>query len=79
LHRCLQRHGIGRLPDVEGDRPARRKKSYPIGFFYIDIAEVRTEQDKLLMVVPIDRTSNSPTPNCTKGPPPPYQGNSCCA
>src|SRR5206468_8251429 len=23
LHRCLQRHGIGRLPDVEGDRPAK--------------------------------------------------------
>jgi transposase len=21
LHRCLQRHGIGRLPDVEGDKP----------------------------------------------------------
>ena len=21
LHRCLQRHGISRLPDVEGDRP----------------------------------------------------------
>jgi transposase len=32
LHRCLQRHGIGRLPDVEGDRPQKKKfKSYPIG------------------------------------------------
>jgi len=32
LHRCLQRHGIGRLPDVEGDRPAKKKfKNYPIG------------------------------------------------
>ena len=58
LHRCLQRHGIGRLPDVEGDRPARKKfKSYPIGFFHIDIAEVRTEQGKLHMFVAIDRTS----------------------
>ena len=37
LHRCLQRHGIGRLPDVEGDKPAKNKfKSYPIGFFHID-------------------------------------------
>jgi len=45
LHRCLQRHGIGRLPDVEGDRPAKKKfKSYPIGYFHIDIAEVRTER-----------------------------------
>jgi hypothetical protein len=58
LHRCLQRHGIGRLPDVEGDKPAKKKfKSYPIGFFHIDIAEVRTEQGKLHMFVAIDRTS----------------------
>ena len=33
LHRCLARHGIGRLPDVEGDKPPKKKfKSYPIGF-----------------------------------------------
>jgi len=58
LHRCLQRHGISRLPDVEGDRPAKKKfKSYPIGYFHIDIAEVRTEQGKLHMFVAIDRTS----------------------
>jgi hypothetical protein len=58
LHRCLQRHGIGRLPDVEGDKPARKKfKSYPIGYFHIDVAEVRTEQGKLHMFVAIDRTS----------------------
>src|SRR5271154_6934101 len=43
LHRCLQRHGISRLPDVEGTKPAKGKfKSYPIGFFHIDIAEVQT-------------------------------------
>lgn len=58
LHRCLQRHGISRLPDVDGDRPARKKfKRYPIGYFHIDIAEVRTEQGKLHMFVGIDRTS----------------------
>jgi transposase-like protein len=34
LHRCLQRHGISRLPDVEGDKPDKRKfKPYPIGLF----------------------------------------------
>src|SRR6201993_4500582 len=33
LHRCLQRHGISRLPDVEGIKPSRKKfKAYPIGF-----------------------------------------------
>lgn len=58
LHRCLQRHGIGRLPDVDGDRPARKKfKSYPIGYFHIDMAEVRTEQGRLYLLVAIDRTS----------------------
>jgi hypothetical protein len=31
--------------------------SYPIGYFHIDIAEVRTEQGKLYPFVAIDRTS----------------------
>jgi transposase InsO family protein len=58
LHRCLQRHGISRLPEVTGDKPQRsRFKRYPIGFFHIDIAEVRTEQGKLHLFVAIDRTS----------------------
>lgn len=58
LHRCLQRHGISRLPDVEGDRPAKKKfKTYQIGYFHIDVAEVRTEQGKLHMFIAIDRTS----------------------
>lgn len=43
LHRCLQRHGISRLPDVEGDKPAKKKfKRYPIGYLHIDIADVQT-------------------------------------
>lgn len=34
LHRCLQRQGVSRLPDVEGERPAKKKfKSYSIGYF----------------------------------------------
>jgi len=58
LHRCLQRHGIGRLPDVEGDKPAKKKfKAYPIGYFHIDIAEVQTADGKLYLFVAIDRTS----------------------
>jgi transposase InsO family protein len=58
LHRCLQRHGIGRLPDVEGDKPAKQKfKAYPIGYFHIDIAEVQTAEGKLYLFVAIDRTS----------------------
>jgi transposase InsO family protein len=58
LHRCLQRHGISRLPQVEGDTPDKRKfKPYPIGYFHIDIAEVRTEEGKLYLFVAVDRTS----------------------
>ena len=58
LHRCLERHGISRLPEVEGDKPSRKKfASYPIGFFHIDLAEVRTAQGKLYLFVAIDRTS----------------------
>jgi hypothetical protein len=58
LHRCLERHGIRRLPEVEGDKPRRKKfDSYPIGFFPIDLAEVRTAEGKLYLFVAIDRTS----------------------
>ena len=58
LHRCLQRHGISRLPEIDGDKPKRsRAKAYPIGYFHIDIAQVSTEQGKLHLFVAIDRTS----------------------
>jgi transposase-like protein len=58
LHRCLQRHGISRLPEVEGDKQPKAKfKSYPVGCFDIDIAEVQTAEGKLHLFVAIDRTS----------------------
>ena len=58
LHRCLQRHGISRLPDVEDNTPSKRKfRSYPIGYFHIDIAEVQTAEGRLYLFVAIDRTS----------------------
>ena len=58
LHRCLERHDVSRLPEVEGDKPKRRKfESYPIGYFHVDLAEVRTAEGKLYLFVAIDRTS----------------------
>jgi transposase InsO family protein len=58
LHRCLQRHGISRLPEVAGDKAAKRAfRRYPIGYFHIDIAEVRTGEGKLHLFVAVDRTS----------------------
>src|SRR4051794_30221086 len=57
LHRCLQRHGMSRLPETEGEKSAKKRfKPDPIGYFHIDIAEVRTEQGKLYLFVAIDRT-----------------------
>jgi len=57
LHRLFQRHDISRLPDVEGTKPKKKSKAYPIGYFHIDIAEVWTAEGKLYMFVAIDRTS----------------------
>src|SRR5215217_4090156 len=33
LHRCLQRHGMSRLPETEGEKSAKKRfKPYPIGY-----------------------------------------------
>ena len=58
LHRCLQRHGISQLPKEVQQNPQKKKfKAYAIGYFHIDIAQVRTEEGKLYLFVAIDRTS----------------------
>ena len=58
LHRCLQRHDISRLPEVDGNTPAKTTfKAYPLGYFHVDIAEVQTAEGKLYLFVGIDRTS----------------------
>ena len=49
LHRCLKRHGISRLPEIAGDKPSKKPfKRHAIGYFHIDIAEVRTKEGKPL-------------------------------
>ena len=58
LHRCFQRHGISRLPEIAGDKPTKQPfKRYPIGYFHIDIAEVMTEEGKLHLFVAVDAAS----------------------
>ena len=58
LHRCLQRHDMSRLPQIEASSKTKKVfKTYPIGYFHIDLAEVRTEEGKLYLFVAIDRTS----------------------
>lgn len=58
LRRCLERHGISQLPDVEYGKTRKPKfKAYPIGHFHIDIAEVRTQEGRLYLFAAIDRAS----------------------
>lgn len=59
LHRLFQRHGISRLPAPAGpDGPEKKKfKDYPMGYFHVDFAEVRTEDGRQYLFVAIDRTS----------------------
>ena len=56
LHRCLQRHVISRLPKADREKPKKFKK-YEIGYFHIDIAELRYEGGKGFLFVAVDRTS----------------------
>lgn len=69
LHRCLQRHGISRLPDVEGDKEPKKKfQSYPIGYFHIDITEVQTAEGKLYLLWPSTGHPSSPSSNSMPKP-----------
>ena len=56
LHRCLQRHGLSRLPKPE--KPAKKAfKTYEIGYMHVDICEVRIGEGKRYLFVGVDRTS----------------------
>ena len=58
LHRCLERHGISRLPE-NPDKASKRGKfaETAIGYVHIDISELRLAQGKLNMFLAIDRVS----------------------
>ena len=57
LHRCLQRHGISRLPVEETAEKRKRFKTYEIGYVHIDSCELRHADGKLVMFLAIDRVS----------------------
>src|SRR3978361_803576 len=58
LHRCLQRHGISRLPkDAEGDSKRKAFKETKIGYVHIDSAQFRSAEGKVHMFLAIDRVS----------------------
>ena len=73
MHRCLQRHDISRLPEVDGDKPVKKKlKTYPLGYFHVDIAEAQTAEGKLYLFVAPSVPSTAPPSslswNCTRRP-----------
>src|SRR3954468_3092693 len=58
LHRCLERHGISRLPrDEEATSKRKRFAETTIGYVHIDICELRLAEGKLFMFPAIDRVS----------------------
>jgi transposase-like protein len=58
LHRCLERHGISRLPESEDNASKRcRFADTTIGYVHIDICELRLAEGKINMFLAIDRVS----------------------
>jgi transposase len=58
LHRCLQRHGISRLPKSdEAEAKRGRFAQTTIGYVHIDVCELRWAAGKVHMFLAIDRVS----------------------
>jgi transposase InsO family protein len=58
LHRCLERHGISRLPrDEEKASKRQRFAETAIGYVHIDACELRLAEGKLHMFLAIDRVT----------------------
>ncbi|MFW8646292.1 IS481 family transposase [Rhizobium beringeri] len=58
LHRCLQRHGISRLPEVKGDKePKKSSKATRSATSTSILPRCRRLRGKLYLFVAIDRTS----------------------
>ena len=58
LHRCLQRHGISRLPKSEEAEAKRgRFAQTTIGYVHIDVCELRWAKGTVHMFLAIDRVS----------------------
>ena len=58
LHRCLERHGISRLPR-DGEKASKRQRfaETAIGYVHIDACELRLAEGKLHMFLAIDRVT----------------------
>ena len=58
LHRCFQRHGIGKLPHLnQPKKKTKLFKKYEPGYIHLDITQVHTKEGKRSLFVAIDRTT----------------------
>lgn len=57
LRRCLQHHGLSRLPKELNERVKKPFKNYPIGYMHVDITELLTDSGKQYLFVAIDRAT----------------------
>lgn len=64
LHRGLQRHGISRLPEVEGEKPKKKFKRYPIGYFLSTSRKSAQVRVKFASSWRSTALPNSPMLNC---------------
>ncbi len=70
LHRCLQRHGISRLREVESDQSGRKKfNSYPIGYFHINIGRFALSRASFTSSSPSTGRRSSPSSRSMRKPP----------
>ncbi len=69
LHRCFERHGISRLPDVIANKPVKKKfKPYPIGYFHIDIVGCARKPASCICSSPSTARRSLRMPSCTSTP-----------
>ena len=55
LYRCFKRHGVSKLERLSIPREKKKFKEYEIGYYHIDVAEVRSAEGKAYLFVAIDR------------------------
>src|SRR5215204_5014452 len=78
LHRCLQRHGIGRLPEIDGEKPTKKTFRSTRSASSTSTSP-RSEQSKASSTSswPSIAPRSSPWSSCTRGPRQEYQATSC--
>jgi hypothetical protein len=68
LHRCLQRHGISRLPAAESTEKRKRFNTYDIGYVHLDSADSPTQTANLSCAWPSIGSRSSPMSSSTSMP-----------